>query len=129
MKQYLENFPSNTTLERLGKYKTLKMNNGSYIQSTTFQTNQTYDNNHCINQDGYLAMTPAATLPATLGLNRICQRLGIDVIFISKSNFYLRNKIILNHNDKQFLLLQMPQEMQKYLTMRIRRLIHALFHN
>ena len=62
------------------------MNDGSYIQSTTFQTNQTYDNNHSINQDGYLAMTPAATLPATLGLNRICQRLGIDVIFISKSN-------------------------------------------
>ena len=62
------------------------MNDGSYIQSTTFQTNQTYGNNHCINQDGYLAMTPAATLPATLGLNRICQRLGIDVIFISKSN-------------------------------------------
>ena len=105
------------------------MNDGSYIQSTTFQTNQTYGNNHCINQDGYLAMTPAATLPATLGLNRICQRLGIDVIFISKSNFYLRNKIILNHNDKQFLLLQMPQEMQKYLTMRIRRLIHALFRS
>ena len=62
------------------------MNNGSYIQSTTFQTNQNYDNNDCINQDGYLAMTPAATLPATLGLNRICQRLGIDVISISKSN-------------------------------------------
>ena len=65
------------------------MNDGSYIQSTTFQTNQTYDNNHSIKQDGYLAMTPAATLPATLGLNRICQRLGIDVIFISKSNFAL----------------------------------------
>ena len=62
------------------------MNNCSYIQSTTFQTNQTSDNDHRINQDGYLAMTPAATLPATLGLNRICQRLGIDVIFISKSN-------------------------------------------
>ena len=64
------------------------MNDGSYIQSTTFQTNQTCGNNHCVNQDGYLAMTPAATLPATLGLNRICQRLGIDVIFIGKSNFY-----------------------------------------
>ena len=87
MKQYLGRITSNTSLERLGKCKTLKMNNGSYIQSTTFETNQTYDNNECINQDGYLAMTPAATLPATLGLNRICQRLGIDVIFIGKSNF------------------------------------------
>ena len=86
MKQYLEKITSNTSLERLGRYKTLKMNDGSYIQSTTFQTNQTYGNNHCSNQDGYLAMTPAATLPATLGLNRICQRLGIGVIFISKSN-------------------------------------------
>ena len=86
LKQYLEKNTSNTSLERLGKYKTLKMNNGSCLQSTIFQTNQTYDTNQCINQDGYLAMTPAATLPATLGLNRICQRLGIDVISISKSN-------------------------------------------
>ena len=104
LKQYLEKITSNTSLERLGRYKTLKMNDGSYIQSTTFQTNQTYGNNNCINQDGYLAMTPAATLPATLGLNRIRQRLGIDVIFISKSNFigYLRIMIILNGNDRQF---------------------------
>ena len=86
LRQNFKRITSNTSLERVGKYKTLNMNKGGYIQSTTFKTNQTYDNNHCINQDGYLAMTPAATLPATLGLNRICQRLGIDVIFISRSN-------------------------------------------